>query len=306
MKEFLSEYGLYKKYILTKDYEIGNQNFVSPADFVGLTFQYECEKEESQKTFEIDLEPYTKLYYSKQVGNKIPDHLFKDETLDFTFKAIGKCKSCNEYHITFLLHVYSDFPISNVIASNTDSINYENYMINFKMHNNVNIYIQKIGINPKMDIKPEKVISKYFERETNNWYYKGINCINENYGIGAFAYFRRIIEKELINIIEDIKSLPDSSEAQITSLLEEHNKHPKVHTIYEKIFPYLPNSLKSLGDNPIRLLYNQTSEGLHSYTEEECLKRAETILKLLKFVIIKINEEKSELKELKDHIKNLK
>lgn len=61
-----------------------------------------------------------------------------------------------------------------------------------------------------------------------------------------------------------------------------------------------------LGDNPIKLLYNQTSNGLHSLTEEECLEKAQKILTLLEFVIKKINEEKSEIKELKDTIKGLK
>lgn len=61
-----------------------------------------------------------------------------------------------------------------------------------------------------------------------------------------------------------------------------------------------------MGDNPLQLLYNQTSEGLHSLTEEECLNRANSIATLLDFTIKKINEEKSEILEVKNAVKHLK
>ena len=44
-------------------------------------------------------------------------------------------------------------------------------------------------------------------------------------------------------------------------------ENKKVSTIYNNIFQYLPNSIIGLGVNHIKLLYNQTSEGLHSLTE---------------------------------------
>jgi hypothetical protein len=53
-------------------------------------------------------------------------------------------------------------------------------------------------------------------------------------------------------------------------------------------------------------LYNQTSEGLHSLKESESLEKASKILVLLEFVIKKINEERSEIKDLKDIVKGLK
>ena len=76
--------------------------------------------------------------------------------------------------------------------------------------------------------------------------------------------------------------------------------------IYENIFDYLPSSLKGLGDNPFQLLYKQTSKGLHNLSEKECLERAHNINQLLKFVIRKLNEEKSEILEIRQVIKELK
>ena len=50
-------------------------------------------------------------------------------------------------------------------------------------------------------------------------------------------------------------------------MFEKHDSDSRISTIYENIFPHLPNSLKELGNNPIKLLYNQTSAGLHTLSE---------------------------------------
>jgi len=303
MKEFLSNAGLYQVQKILENYELGNEDYTSPYDFVGETFEYKCEYEDSIKTFEIELDNATDNYFSSLRGDQIPAENFINEKLDYTFKAIGRCKSCKDYHIFFFLNVFSNNPISDI----RDNIN----NITFSKQNaykiaNTDIFIQKVGAHPEIKITPDSVVTKYFTRETNTYYYKGLNALNQNFGIGAFAYFRRIIEKELINLITDIKSLPDSHSAEIEKLLVKHNQNPKISTIYENVFEHLPNSLKSLGDNPIKLLYNQTSEGLHSLTEEECLQKANSILQLLNFVIKKINEERSEIKSLRETIKSLK
>ena len=303
MKEFLTKYGLYQIFSLFENYHIGNQNYTDPTDFYGQTFEYWCENEEAYKTFELDLDKARKEYFGSHIGTEIHPDNFKDGKLNYTFTVIGKCKSCKEYHIYFDLNVFSNNPITNII-DNKDNVDW--HKRNTKQHPNTIIYIQKVGAFPEIKRIPNKIITNYFDRETNQWYFKGINSLDKNFGIGSFAYFRRIIEKELIHIVENIKLLPDSHTVQIQKLLDKHNQNPKVSTIYDNIFQHLPNSLKILGVNPIKLLYNQTSEGLHSMTEEDCLEKAEKILKLLEFVIKKINEEKSEIKDLKETIKGLK
>lgn len=76
--------------------------------------------------------------------------------------------------------------------------------------------------------------------------------------------------------------------------------------LYNKSFSLLPNSLQSLGDNPLELLYKMTSKGLHNLSEQDCLKYADKIHILLDFVIRKIYEENSEILEIRDVIKKLK
>jgi hypothetical protein len=282
MKKFLSTTPIYVEYILSEEYRKDVKNYYTENCFNDLTFDYYCEREGDVKTFKTEV-PSTRTLNAMIFHGDIPDYNTLNGVLDYTIFCKGICQSCKENHIQFLLRVFYDKIVDKELLK-----------------------IMKVGVFPRVQVLPKSEVSKFFDRESNTWYYKGINAIAENYGIGAFAYFRRIIEKELLHIISEIKELPDSHGMEIQILLDEHVQKGTVSAIYENIFKHLPNSLKSLGDNPIKLLYNQTSEGLHSLTDEEALNKSKTIQKLLEFVIIKIYEERSQIKDLKDAIKALK
>ncbi len=76
--------------------------------------------------------------------------------------------------------------------------------------------------------------------------------------------------------------------------------------LIEEVYKFLPSSLKQLGDNPLQLLYDQLSGGIHTYSEEECYDKAIAIDILLKFVVNKLNEEESQKKGVIEAIKKLK
>jgi len=69
---------------------------------------------------------------------------------------------------------------------------------------------------------------------------------------------------------------------------------------------YLPKSLQELGDNPIRLLYEQLSGGIHEFSDEECINKSQSIDTLLRYVIRKVNEEKYQLEDVRNAMKNLR
>ena len=280
MKNFLSNYPIYCPYLLSNSFKV---EFYKKTFLKDETFDYYCSNELGVKTFKIDFPERSTLISLIQDGD-IPFENLKNKKLDYVFECYGRCQSCKNTDVNFMLHVFEKLGDDQ----------------------KKNIIIEKVGINPKRVISPKIEISKFFDRESNNWYYKGINAIEENYGIGSLAYFRRIVEKELMHIIKEIKELPDSHGLEIQKLLDEHELNGTVSSIYDNIFHHLPSSLKSLGDNPIKLLYNQTSEGLHSMKEDEALEKARLIQKLLDFVIVKINEERSNIKDLKEAIRGLK
>jgi hypothetical protein len=306
IKDFLSNYNLNKEFLYIENYVRNKKGIVEPFDFNGISFDYFCEGESSIKTFELKLPIATAEYYGKFRGDRIPDDFFDDlDRLNYTQHFEGICKSCQKKKLELIISVYSDkkFPkdkdtILKITANKNQHIDeFEN--------KNIKVYFKKIGISPEPNIEVDKRIQKYFDRETNNWYYKGVKLYNENIGIGSFAYFRRIIEKELFSILKDISILP-STDPKLSKLITEYYNTNKISSLYKNSFSLLPKSLQLLGGNPLEILYNHTSKGLHNLTEQECLDEADSIHKILEYVIIKINEEKSELLEIRNIIKNLK
>lgn len=76
--------------------------------------------------------------------------------------------------------------------------------------------------------------------------------------------------------------------------------------LIDNIYEYLPKSLKEMGDNPIKLLHQQLSGGIHEYSETECLDKAKKVDTLLRYVIKKVNSEKYELMEVRKAMKGLR
>lgn len=308
MKDFIENYSLFEEYLLLEDYRLNHEGFTDKSDFLYHKFDFYCEREELIRPFELDFSnriksTITGVNYGQVDNKRISTENLIDDKLNYTFAIFGKCNSCCNYKVHFLLNVYSDNKISKIL-SNSNNISLSE--VDNSERKKVNIYVKKVGCSVQPKITIDKNISKHFGRETNNWLYKAKKLLTIGAGIGSFAYFRRIIEKELINIIEEIKLLPESETNEIQTLLDKYSENPRTFTIYENIFNHLPNSLKMLGDNPIQLLYKQTSEGLHSLSEDECLKKALNIETILEFTLRKINEENSDIKSVKDAIKNLK
>ncbi len=299
MKDFLTHAGLYEKKVILEDYKVGNKNYYKEEHFSGITFDYYCEEEEKITTFQTGLEYSGPAFYN----GEIHDGYFKDEFLDFTFNAICTCQSCKKQIVNFLLHVYSDKKLSQKIGPVSDEEFQQGYR---EDEPEVKIYIEKAGVFPEIKIKVDKEINKFLDKENKTFYYKGLKSLNNNLGVGALGYFRRIVESELMHIVTEVKSLPNSDKGAIQKLLDEYERSGRVASIYENIFEFLPLSLQSIDYNPLMLLYNQTSEGLHSYSEEESLDKAFKVKALLDFVIIKINEEKSTLKDIRQIVKDLR
>lgn len=305
IKSFFSSFPLNKEFLYIENYIRLEDGIIDPLDFCTLSFDYHCVEEDSVKTFELDLPEYTKNHFGNYAEQSIPDEII-DETgiLNYNLHLLGICKSCQKKQTEFLISVRSDknFPTD---RQHTYKVIDEETSVPIDVFENkqINVYLTKIAVFPEPKIK--KYIQKYFDRETNNWYYKGIKSYNEGFGIGSYAYFRRIIEKELIKIFQEISLLPDA-DSRLNKLVNEYKEKSQISTLYNDSFHLLPKSLQLLGENPLKLLYSLTSQGLHNLTEENCLENSDKIHKILDFVIKKIYEEKSELSVIRDIIKSIK
>ncbi len=303
LNTFLEEYPLYKPFEAVTEYSRDCEGYTDPFMLFRQIFNAFCPHENDIRVFELNLSDSFIKYWGEFPEDGIHDSLIDENgKLDYIQNYEGICTSCKKHKVAFLLHIYSD----EKIPKETVKTIFSNPQDDSLVKQPVKIFIEKIGEYPKRKIKIDNEVSKVLDRESSNWFYKAQCSLNEKFGIGSFAYFRRIIEKELIRLAKEVSELNHSKSEEMKNLILEYESKNKVHLIYENIFEFLPPALKSLGDNPFALLYKQTSMGLHELTEQECLIKAEAINYLLTFLIKKLYEEKMTFRDTNKFINILK
>lgn len=125
-------------------------------------------------------------------------------------------------------------------------------------------------------VSPKLITLIGSDRET---FLKGRRCENQGLGIGAFIYYRRVVENQKNRILERIiavseKIAPDHDKIKIL-------KKATVETQFSKALDMakdaMPESLLINGHSPIRLLHSALSEGVHELSDNDCLQLASSV-----------------------------
>lgn len=157
------------------------------------------------------------------------------------------------------------------------------------------IRIQKYGELPRSKLIRNRVLQKFLKNDFDN-YEKAIICLSHEYGVAAFAYFRRVVENninDLLDLVQQDARSSDGEQAVIDAIAELRKDAPMSEKI--KIANRaLPAHLKPDGLNPLGRLYQVLSEGVHSMSDIECLKKAKATSECLTFLV-------SELATRKEH-----
>lgn len=108
---------------------------------------------------------------------------------------------------------------------------------------------------------------------------KGRNCENQGLGIGAFTYYRRVVENQKNRILEAIVKVSEKIGVPQDKIdtLREAIQETQFSKALEMAKDVMPESLLIDGHSPIRLLYRALSRGVHELSDEECLKLANSI-----------------------------
>ena len=117
---------------------------------------------------------------------------------------------------------------------------------------------------------------------------KGRRCENQGLGVGAFSYYRRVVENQKDRIIGQILevseklSAPPEAIVALATARSEIQFSKSVSLVKDAI----PQSLLINGHNPLTLLHTALSDGLHTQTDEFCLERAQAI----RLVLIELSD----------------
>jgi hypothetical protein len=145
--------------------------------------------------------------------------------------------------------------------------------------------IYKVGQHPE----PSIAIPKRLEtglKDSVQHYKKGLICFNQGYGIGAVAYFRRVVEErtnELIDVVAELAKANGSSGEEVKKILA-----AKAERTYDRKLEVasqmIPASLRPGGVNPLGRLHDLLSDALHVKDEEGALATAEDMQFIIEHV----------------------
>lgn len=204
-----------------------------------------------------------------------------------TVRAVYQCSACNNYQYLFFLEF--------IKTGKSD-----------KDENVYKGYIRKVGQNPPWEIEIDKSLEKLLNNHAD-LYKKGLVCESQSYGIGAYSYFRRIIEKIIDELLAQIPDLIEDERDRIKylELLEKTKKEKNAESKIKLVKDLLPKSLRSGDLNPLEIIYSSLSEGLHGKEDDECMEMAEDIKNSLIFLIKEVSSKKSTKSAFTDSMRKL-
>lgn len=152
---------------------------------------------------------------------------------------------------------------------------------------------------------PSKLITLIADERDN--YLKGRQSENQGLGIGAFSYYRLVVENQKHKILNDViraAKKVNAAESMIRRL-EAAKKERQFTKAIETIKPGVPHALLINGQNPLTLLHFALSEGMHAGTDEEYLRLATTIRIVLTELVSRIDTITTDLVDLNASVAKL-
>ena len=168
--------------------------------------------------------------------------------------------------------------------------------------------VQKLGENPPFGPPTPSRVFRLIGEEYRELFLQGRRSENKGLGIGAYAYYRRIVEHQKGKFIDEIRKVAEKIGASADTLKSFNDARAETQfaTAIEKVKTAIPQSLLIDGrHNPLTLLHTALSEGLHELTDEECLTLARSIRVLLIELAERISTALKEEAELKSAVSQL-
>jgi hypothetical protein len=154
--------------------------------------------------------------------------------------------------------------------------------------------VQKIGQYPALTIDIPKSLEKSLGENATILYKKALVSRNQGYGMAAVAYIRRVVEDKTDDLIEVVAKLAESHDvdpktveavrAAITQRTTYDNKLRIASTV-------MPKSLVPDGANPLGVLYDLVSQGIHDLSEEQCIAVADETKSVFEFTFTNLRAE---------------
>jgi hypothetical protein len=142
--------------------------------------------------------------------------------------------------------------------------------------------IYKYGEEPAFGPPTPTRLIRLFEGE-HDLFFKGRRCESQGLGIGAFVYYRRVVENHKKQIFDQIIKVAEQvgiDQGKIDTL-KRAKEEIQFSKAVEAVKDALPPTLLIKGQNPLTLLHGVLSAHSHEKSDEECLALAQDVRVLL-------------------------
>ena len=258
--DFLSKSPLYTKFEI--------HDLYAELDERDISFDAYCDIDERNTSFKIKTSGLQSLKSELKESGKF---LSVNSSGNYWFirQCSASCQQCQQFQRHFLIY--------------GEPVKRKNEELKF--------FIKKVGQYPPLEINPEKILREFLSEEDIALYKKAKNNLNFSYGIGAFAYFRRIVENEILNIASKLINKNEEAKIIIEPALKQFHIDHQMNKLIDSLTRFLPASVLLNNENPLKLLYAKISDGIHNLSEEECLERSANIEIVLKHIIIELRNQ---------------
>lgn len=144
-------------------------------------------------------------------------------------------------------------------------------------------HFMKLGEHPAYGDPRPNLVKDVLDDEIE-FFERGYRSETAGLGIGAFAYYRRFVESHKNKIIAEIRNVAVAQGAKqdVIETLDKAAKMNSFENAVKTVKDAMPDSLRhSGGHNPLTLLHDALSAGLHNEDDEQCLELAKDIRLLL-------------------------
>jgi len=167
-----------------------------------------------------------------------------------------------------------------------------------KQKNNTTL-VFKVGQYPELEERVSDTLKTALSAEDLKVYKNALRMRNFNLGIAAVAYMRRVVENRMSDMLEVLHEAARVHNAppEVLSRHEEMMKEKRFSVRVDYAGDLLSESLRPKGQpNPMAILHELASDGLHTKTDEECVDIFDACRQTFEFVFGKMRIETEEAK----------
>ena|SRR2546422_250498 len=157
----------------------------------------------------------------------------------------------------------------------------------------------KVGQYPALEERVPNELRKALDAQDLDFYKTAIRLRNFGLGLGAVAYMRRVVENrmnDMLDVLHEVAREHKASE-EVLGRLEGIKKERRFSVKVDYAGDLVPDNLRPAGQpNPMAVLHELASDGLHTKSDEECVDIFDQCRKTFEYVFGKLRVQAEEAK----------